>query len=371
MHDAAKSTEDAAARARVASEAFAIAGDCVDLRRFERGHIHDTWVSTFDDGSTRLRYLHQRLNGVVFRDIPALMHNIERITTFLEAQQPPGARLHTLSLVPTQDGEAWLVDAFGDSWRTYRFIENTKSLDVCEGAEQAHDAARVFAEFQAALSGLAPDTLCETIPRFFSSPYRLQQLNTAAREDPVQRVSTASDELQFVRDRFGLIPCVEEALRGGELRRRVIHGDTKLNNILFDEADGHAVAVVDLDTCMPGYALFDFGDLVRFTAASCVEDEADTTRIGTNLDIYAAIVDGWLTGAGKVSDFERSMMPVAARLVTFTVGMRFLADYLSGDVYFKISKARPLHNLERARVQFGIVADMEAKDSEIHRICGI
>lgn len=370
MHDAANNLSgDAALRAGVACRAFAIEGDVVDLTQFERGHIHDTWVSTFESNGSRRRYLHQRLNGVVFEDIPCLMHNIERITSFLETRERGENELQALRLVPTHDGAAWLVDAFGQAWRTYHFIENTKSLDVCEGPEQAYDAARVFAEFQSALAQLDVDSLRMTIPHFFSSPYRLQQLSAAARADVRDRVALAEPELAFVHSRYDLVPKIEDALRCGAMRRCVIHGDTKLNNILFDNDSGRAVAVVDLDTCMPGYALFDFGDLVRFTAASSEEDEVDPSKFGTDLEIYRAIVDGWRQGSGGCSAFEVEMMPVAARLVTFTLGMRFLADFLAGDVYFKTSPSRPYHNLERARVQFGMVADMEAKDDEIQRIC--
>lgn len=358
-----------AARARVACQAFAIDGRLVELEAFERGHIHDTWIGTYeDDNGAQRRFLHQHLNRQVFGDIDGLMCNIERITQHLAAMRSESSMLQTLELVRTRDGASYLNDAFGQTWRTYVFIENTQSHDRCAGPEQAHEAARVFAEFQRALSELDTDGICETIPRFFSSPYRLQQLGAAVREDLAKRVTHCRAELDFVDQRCELVTRMEDALRSGTLRRRVIHGDTKLNNILFDRDNGRPVAVVDLDTCMPGYAFYDFGDLVRFTAARSAEDEVDLAEVGTDREIFRAIVDGWLAGSEALTHYERTLLPVSARLVTLTVGIRFLADYIAGDVYFKT--ARPEHNLDRARVQFAMVADMEAQDADFLRICG-
>jgi Ser/Thr protein kinase RdoA (MazF antagonist) len=350
---------DVAARA-VVSE-FAIDGELLAVEKFERGHIHDTFISRFrrSDGSER-RYLHQRLNDRVFRDVPALMNNIERVTGHLAGQYGDPdvvSHMHALELVPARSGASFVAAGSGP-WRTYVYIEGTRSLDLCEGPEQAWQAARAFGQFQADLIDLDVSGLRMTIPNFFSSPYRMRQLDEAVATDAQQRVRGAKAELAFVGARRGMVDVIEAAMRLGRFPRRVVHGDTKLNNVLFCQDSGKAVCVVDLDTCMPGYSLYDFGDLVRFTAACSKEDETDLHRVGTDPELFRALVDGYLeSAAGFLTDDELRLMPFAARLVTFTIGLRFLADHLNGDVYFKVGREN--HNLDRARVQFAMVASME------------
>ena len=356
---------DAGAARAIAAD-FTIDGEFRSVRKFERGHIHDTFISSYvgSDGSER-RYLHQRLNERVFRDVGALMNNVERVTQHLRTQyrHPAGSngtepgRMHALELVPARDGASHVRRPSG-VWRTYGFIEDTRSHDLCEGPEQAYRAARAFGRFQADLADLDVTGLRMTIPSFFSSRHRLRQLEEAAARDRAGRLAAVKSELDFVAARSDMVDVIEAALRIGRFPRRVVHGDTKLNNVLFSERSGEAVCVVDLDTCMPAYSLYDFGDLVRFTAAASREDEADLSLVGTDLERYRAIVDGYLDGAAAfLSDDELRLMAFSARLVTFTIGLRFLADHLNGDEYFKIG--RPGHNLDRARVQFAMVASME------------
>lgn len=344
-----------------AARRFAISGELLGLAAHERGHIHDTFISTWSgEHGARTRYLHQRMNGAVFTDLPALMHNVQEVTGYLAAQ-PEEGELETLRLVPTRDGAGWFEDE-GGAWRTYHFVEGTVSYDQCPDPSMAHAAARAFGRFQARLQGLSASRLRMTIPRFFSAPYRLEQLESAREGDTAGRVEGAAPELAFVDERRDLVRAVEDRLADGRLESRVVHGDTKLNNVLFDASSGQARCVVDLDTCMPGWSLYDFGDLVRFTAATSTEDEPDLGRAGMDLELYQALVAGYLDGTGDLlPPEERALMPLAARLVTMTIGMRFLADHLAGDVYFKV--ARPGHNLDRARVQFAQVRSMEQQDA--------
>ena len=339
--------------------AFEIQGDCVDLRPHVRGHIHDTFVSTFECGDERRRFLHQRLNEHVFTDVPALMHNVQRITAHLAGKEG----LEALELVPTRSGRAYHRAADGP-WRTYRFVEGTETYDRCTGPDQAFEAARAFGGFQAALADLPPDELRETIPSFFSGPHRMRQLADAIAADPLRRSLGAAPELHFAREREDLANSIESRLAAGTLPRRVVHGDTKLNNVLFDATSGRARCVVDLDTAMPGWSLYDYGDLVRFTAATCAEDEPDPELAGVDPTLYRAISDGWREGTATFQTaVERRLMPLAARLVTFMIGVRFLTDHLLGDVYFRV--AREDHNLARARVQFRMVAELEAREAEL------
>ncbi len=224
----------------------------------------------------------------------------------------------------------------------------------------AFEAARAFGDFLARLESLPATELCETIPRFFSSPYRLEQLEESRRKDVARRVQSAQAELAFVDARRALVPVMADGLASGAIPARIVHGDTKLNKVLFDRSSRRPRCIVDLDTCMPGYALYDFGDLVRFTAATAAEDERDLSKVGVDLELYRALSDGYLTGAGRaLSPYERELMPTAAKLVTLTIGMRFLADYLAGDVYFKTETED--HNLVRARVQLRLVHEMERR----------
>ena len=359
MTDDTQRDEIAASAAR----RFAIRGELEAIEPHRRGHIHDTFVSVWQEGGAERRYLHQRINETVFGDVDALMHNVERVTRHLRAA--PGEHLEALELVPTDAGASWLRNSSG-AWRTYVFIDGAESYDRCRDTAQAWRAARAFGDFQRRLLDLDAGELAVTIPRFFDSPHRLVQLEAARRADVAGRAGEAGAELAFVDDRRSLVPVIEDALAAGRFPPRVVHGDTKLNNVLFDRASGAARCVVDLDTCMAGWSLYDFGDLVRFTAATSAEDDPDVARAGVALDLYDALAAGYLEGTGGfLSEEERALMPTAARLVTLTIGMRFLADHLAGDVYFKVS--RPGHNLDRARVQLAMVADMERKQAAMER----
>ncbi|MCA8949881.1 MAG: aminoglycoside phosphotransferase family protein [Planctomycetes bacterium] len=343
-----------------AVQQFEIEGRLVDVQPLPRGHIHDTFVSTWSQHDGQRRFLHQRMNDKVFHDIPAVMHNIETVSRHLRRKMDGASTLdgfQVLDLVPTRERRSYYVCDSGQ-WRTYRFIEDTTSRDHCQDPQQAFEAARAFGWFQAQLADLDAGHLRETLPRFFSTPHRLQQFEDALAEDPRNRACDCVPEIRFAQTRREMAFVIDELLRNGEIPMRTVHGDTKLNNVLFCNRTGHARCIVDLDTCMPGYALYDFGDLVRFTAATSDEDERDLDKVGTDPALYRALVDGYLAGTGgALSQREVELMPFAARLVTYTIGLRFLADHLAGDVYFKVH--REGHNLDRARVQFRMVERME------------
>jgi Ser/Thr protein kinase RdoA (MazF antagonist) len=351
---------------RAAIGQFAIDGKLQDVVPLQRGHIHDTFVSSWSQGDRVRRYLHQRMNDKVFQDIPAVMHNIETVSRHLRRKMNGASTLDgfkVLDLVPTREQRSYLMCESGQ-WRTYKYIEGTSSRDRCSHPELAFEAARAFGWFQAQLADLDADCLRETLPQFFSTPHRLQQFEDALAEDPCNRALDCVPEIRFAQTRHETAFVIDDLLRSGAIRRCTVHGDTKLNNVLFSDETGHARCIVDLDTCMPGYALYDFGDLVRFTAATSAEDEQDLAKVGTDLTLYRALVDGYLAGTrGSLSAREIGMMPFAARLVTYTIGLRFLADHLAGDVYFKIHHEG--HNLDRARVQFRMVEFMEEHAAEM------
>lgn len=346
--------------ARRVARRFEISGDLLEIVPFRRGHIHDTFVSTWKQPHGVRRFLHQHMNDRVFRDIPRLMRNIEHVTSHLverlEREQSVSG-FHPLSLVRTREGAGYVSDESGP-WRTYDFIERTDSFDQCTGPKQARETARAFGRFQAWLADMDLGELQETIPRFFSSPHRFAQFQDARQRDPHDRVAQARAEIEFALERESAVSVMEDGLACGRFPLRIVHGDTKLNNVLFDVDSGKAVSIVDLDTCMPGWSLYDFGDLVRFTAATCREDEPDVSRAGVDAELYRALQQGYLEEAGSFLTAEEiELMPFSARLVTLTVGLRFLADFLEGDVYFKVD--RPAHNLDRAKVQFRMVEELE------------
>ena len=346
---------------------FAIPGQPMAVRAHRRGHIHSTFISTWQHERESRRYLHQQMNDSVFTDIGKLMHNIERVTAHLAAREAVAPRgVQALRLVPANDGGSWFATTNpAQAWRTYEFVENTESYDLCDTPGRAFEAAREFGAFQEDLSDLDPKVLHETIPEFFSTSHRYRQFDAVkGRAERPDRLRAASAELQFVEERRSMAARLDECLADGRFPQRVVHGDTKLNNVLFDQRTKKAVCIVDLDTCMPGWSLYDFGDLVRFTAARSVEDEPDLQRVGTDLELYRALVDGYREGVGDMlTSAELEHMPFAARLVTLTVGLRFLTDYLNGDQYFPAQ--HPDHNLQRARVQFKMVAEMEGRREDM------
>ena len=340
---------------------FAIDGDLVDVGPYERGHIHNTFTSTWKQPAGQNRYLHQQLNQGVFSDIKGLMHNIEEVTSHLSKKIDAGeglGRFHPLSLVPTREGASFLTHETGP-WRTYYFIENTESFDLCESEQRAFETARAFGRFQAWLADMKVTKLKETIPNFFSTPYRFEQFDRARAGDAAGRVARCESEIGFVERHRSISRVFDDRIRSGSLPLRIVHGDTKLNNILFDRDSGQAVSIVDLDTCMPAYSLYDFGDLVRFTAATACEDERDLDKVGVDMKLYQALANGYLDQAGPfLTDEEVELMPLSAKVVTLTIGVRFLTDHLNGDVYFKVS--RQGQNLDRARVQFKMVEQLDS-----------
>lgn len=344
---------------------FRLEGELEGFQELRRGHIHDTFVSTWrlpDGGGSVRRFLHQRMNDAVFEDIPALMHNVAVVTRHL-IDAPVGeadeltAHLTALRLVHANDGGDYVI-AGGTPWRTYDFVEGTLSYDHPKDANMAFAAASAFGDFQVRLSSLDPRELRVTIPNFFNSEARLSQLDDACRRDPEGRLTSVRPELESIHQRRAEASVMEQALRDKTMPARVVHGDTKLNNVLFDAQKDVPRCIVDLDTCMPGYSLFDFGDLVRFTAATADEDERDLSMVSLDMEIYRALRDGYLRHATRfLNAFELRHMAFSARLVSLTLAMRFLADHILGDVYFKTT--RPDHNLHRARVQLRLVEEME------------
>lgn len=299
------------------------------------------------------------------------MANIERVTRHLHvklnASGTADVDRRVLTLVPARSGANHIVDGGGNTWRCFKAIEGARSYDQIESPQQGFEAARAFGEFQKLLADLPLPRLLDTIPNFHHTRSRFDTLRDAIQQDIVRRAALAQPEIEFALSREGLVDVLLDAQARGEIPERVTHNDTKLNNVLIDDATGKGLCVIDLDTVMPGLALYDFGDLCRTATCPTAEDEQDLTKVEMLPEMFEALVRGYLSSAGEfLCPAERDQLVFSARLITFEIGIRFLADYLQGDVYFKTH--RPSHNLDRARVQFKMVASFEKNEK---RMCEI
>ncbi len=351
-------------------EQFSINGEFVSSTPYGSGHINDTRLVTYDDNGSECMYILQRINHNVFKNPEELMSNFAKVTSYLRGiitENGGDPDRETLNIIKTKDGKNVLKTENGEFWRLMLFITNSMSYDKVEKPEQFYSSAVSFGNFQRLLRDFPADTLYETIPNFHNTPDRLLKFEAAASEDICKRADSVRDEIKFVRDRAEFAKTLEKAHAEGKLPLRVTHNDTKLNNILFDKESGKALTVIDLDTIMPGYSVNDFGDSIRFGATTALEDEADLSKVNFDISLYELYVKGFIEGAGGgLTEGELEMLPIGAIMMTFECGTRFLTDYFSGDTYFRTS--RPGHNLDRARNQFKLVRDMEAKLDEMRAI---
>ncbi len=347
---------------------FGLAGTLISLQPLKRGHINETYISswTSSSGKTR-RYVHQLINGAVFKDISVVMGNIEKITTHLKA-----AGERTLTVIPTVDGVTSVVEASVESndvsaWRTYEFVEDTIALDVARTVQDAEKVAAAFGRFDRLLSTLDPASIGTPIPRFQDTLWRFDQLGEAIANDPAHRASSVTDEISFARSNFGFVQDVVAAQSAGDVKFRITHADPKINNCLLDQKTEEVVCIVDLDTCMPGSILWDFGDLARNTAVLCPEDEPNLSKVVLDEKMYAAVSRGFLSEFGPLlTEAERALLPASPALLALTLGIRFLTDYVNGDTYFKVSHRD--HNLQRARTQFQLARSILSVRGELQKI---
>jgi hypothetical protein len=348
---------------------FVIAGDFVDAVPHGNGHINDTFCATYERAGTAVRYIHQRINRRIFKDTDALMANIERVTEHLHRKlvgRPDAAR-RAMTLVPTCDGRSFFRDELGDCWRTYLFIERARTYEAVESPAQAFAAAKAFGEFQRLLADLPDPPLHEIIPGFHDTPKRFAAFRQAVDADVVDRVRLAGPEIKFAMQREPMTGVLVELQRQGAIPVRTTHNDTKFNNVMLDDASHEGVCVIDLDTVMPGLSLHDFGDMVRTTTSPAAEDERDISKVQMRLPVYEALLRGYLSAVGDVlNEAERRHLAFSGRLITFEIGLRFLADYLSGDVYFKVH--REGHNLDRCRTQFKLVESIEVEERRMEKL---
>jgi Ser/Thr protein kinase RdoA (MazF antagonist) len=346
---------------------FDIPGSLLSIEELKRGHINRTYVGTWDLSGVRKRYIHQVVNHRIFRDIPGLTRNLETVTDRLRRAYSAGEgnpEETTLAVIRTHSGEGFVLDEKGEYWRTFEFIENTVSYDVCPNVQVAGEAAAVLGRFQRILSDVPASTLVDTIPDFHNGIKRFEAFEHVVVRDERGRVRQAVEEISFARERADVGGLLISALQSGDIPSRITHNDMKLNNVLFDMTGQRAVCLLDLDTCMAGTPLFDFGDLVRNTAVPCDEDERDLSKVQIDFALYKAICAGYLKEfRGNLTPRELGLLHIAPRVLALILGVRFLTDFLQGDTYFRIH--RPEHNLDRAKTQFAVVRAMEQAEAQM------
>lgn len=333
---------------------FDAEGTPVSCERYGSGHINETYLVEMENGK---RYILQKINRTVFTDVTALMKNITAVTDYLQARSD--APRSVMSMVFTKDGASHLIDDRDDAYRMYQYVENSTCLQEPHDDGDVYGCALAFGRFLHKMSGFPAQTLQEVLPRFHDTPDRYRKFHAVLDRNPVHRNQLAEDEIAFVLQREQDAGVLQQMRERGELPLRVTHNDTKLNNVLFDVDTRKALCVVDLDTVMPGLSAYDFGDAVRFGAATVAEDEQDLSLVNMSLDRFRLYVRGFLQGCPDLTEAELQLLPQGAKTMTLECGMRFLTDYLDGDHYFRIHE--PEQNLHRCRTQLRLVADMESK----------
>ncbi len=357
-------------RLQEALAGFEFDGTPVLQGKYGNGHINFTYLIHVTQGEQTVRMILQQMNRSIFKKPVEVMENILGVTSHLRkkiAERGGDPERETLNVVCAKDGKPYFVDSEGEYWRVYRFIEGATCYEQVAGDEDFYQSGYAFGNFQCLLSDYPAETLHETIPQFHDTAKRFRDFKNAVEKDVMGRVALVQREIEFVLARESEAAVLGNMLGKGELPLRVTHNDTKLNNIMIDDRTRQGICVIDLDTVMPGLSVHDFGDSIRFGASTAAEDETDLDKVSCSMHLFEVYNEGFQKGCqGRLWDAEIEMLPMGAKMMTYECGMRFLADYLEGDHYFQIHREN--HNLDRARTQFKLVADMEKKWNEMMKI---
>jgi thiamine kinase-like enzyme len=354
---------------------FAIYGELETIEPFGRGHINSTFRSQWNQAGVRVRYTHQRINERVFIHPDEVMENISRVTGHIakKVQNLSDRSRRVLSVVPLRDGKPYVRDSEGGWWRTYLFIEGAHTLEVAESPEDARFLGASVGRFQKQLADLPPPRLFDTIPDFHNMEKRYLRFYEALEKDARGRAAAVRPETAFMQENEERGAVLIRALRDGSIPERICHNDTKMNNILIDDNSDNTgteypvSCVLDLDTVMPGTSLFDVGDLIRTVSSRAEEDERDLSRVAFDCRLFEALIGGYFSEAGEfLLPEEKALVVESGRNFAQLMGLRFLTDYLEGDLYYQI--ARPEHNLDRCKNQIALIRSMDSKWGEVERI---
>ena len=346
---------------------FAINGEFISCEPYGSGLINRTYVAVYNEGGKRVRYIVQRINTNLFKNVDGLMNNIKIVTEFNRAEivkRGGDPNRESLTLVPTENGGTYFRTEEGDCYRVYVFIENAKGYDVVEKPEHFYESAVAFGKFAMLLDRFDSSKLFEVLPDFHNTVKRFDNFKKSLEADKFNRAKYVKKEIEFALNREKITHTIVDLLASGKMPSRVTHNDTKLNNVLIDTRTDKAVSVIDLDTMMPGSICYDFGDSIRFGCNPCLEDTPETEKVIFNMPLFETYTKGYLSVFGDtITDIERKNLPMGAILMTYECGIRFLTDYLDGDVYFR--KTREGQNIDRTRSQFKLVSDMEKRYDEM------
>lgn len=348
---------------------FNIKGEAIACDVVTGGHINSTHCVVFNDGDKPKKYLVQGINTHVFKNPDELMDNIVSVTSYLKKKIKKfggNAERETLSFLPAVDGKYYYY--FNDKcWRIYNYVDKVYTLNIIENAKVFENAGKSFGMFQRHLSDYPMENLHETIKDFHNTPKRLEALKNSVEADVKGRAASVQKEIDFAFERSEDTKTVLGLYEQGLIPLRVTHNDTKLNNILFDEVTNEGICVIDLDTIMPGFSLYDFGDAIRFGGNTTYEDDPNLDNVKISLELFESYTRGFLSScAAALTKTEVEYLAFSAKLMTFECGIRFLTDYLDGDVYFKTKYDD--HNLVRARNQFKLVEEIEKHMDEMNAI---
>lgn len=351
---------------------FDIAGTLISCVRYGEGHINDTFKATvLEDGRKEVHYILQRINHRLFTEVDKLMHNIALVSDFCRRSvlsRGGDPSRECLTLIRTKGGETYYFD--GENYfRMYVFIERATSYQTVRDAKDFYESAVAFGNFANLLAEFDASQLYEVLPNFHNTKVRYKKFIAAVDKDICGRAKEVAAEIEWVKAHKDLCGQIVDKIAAGEIPLRVTHNDTKLNNVMLDDETGKGIAVIDLDTVMPGSLCYDFGDSIRFGCNSAAEDEPDLSKVHFRLDLYETYLKGYLSAVGNgITEAEKKALPLGAVLMTYECGMRFLTDYLEGDTYFRTHREK--QNLDRAHTQFRLVDEMLACYDKMEALVG-
>ena len=346
---------------------FCFKGKYKGVQELTSGNVNNTYVLEYQDGPVTRLYTLQHINPYVFKNPHEVMSNIFAVTSHLReamARNNEDANRRVLELIKTKEGKNLYEDDDGDIWRAYTYISDASALDIVRTPQEMEEVGRGFGQFQKLLYDFPAQELYPSIPNFHHTTKRFYTFVHALDRDKAGRVREVEDEIEFMFDRRRMMGEIVRMLDNGHIPYRVTHNDTKSNNVLLDNASGKAICVIDLDTVMPGSSLYDYGDAIRFGASTAAEDEPDVSRIALDMDKTKAFTRGFIEETnGFLTKEELSYLPLGIKVLTCELAMRFLTDYIDGDVYFKVNS--PEHNLVRARAQIALLKDIERREQDL------
>ena len=349
---------------------FDINGELVSVDPYGEGHINRTYLAVYNNNGARKRYILQKINSTLFNPVENLMSNIVAVTEFNRAkirEKGGDPDRESLTVIKTKNGNWFYKRDENSYYRVYVFIENTVAYQTVSNPKDFYYSALAFGNFNNLLAEFDASKLYEILPNFHNTKVRYQNFLKAVNEDKMGRAVECEKEIKFITEREHYYSKIVDMLESGEMPLKVTHNDTKLNNVLLDDKTGEPVAVIDLDTIMPGSIVYDFGDSIRFGCNPAAEDEPDLSKVNFRFDLYKTYLDGFLTALGnRITKVEKDNLALGAILMTIECGMRFLTDYLEGDTYFRTH--REGQNLDRTRTQLKLVADMEKIIDEMNAL---